>query len=120
MREKLLFVLCLLSWHSNGRFGMCLVNILMYLKGQEPCTQVDVLRLNSAGVFQSTLTSISGRLELCSCSSRSCVWNTVNLGGFISLWSWKNVQVACRQLKRNTPGSHLTGLGTPMVHYISL
>lgn len=105
MREKLLFVLCLLSWHSNG---------------QEPCTQVDVLRLNSAGVFQSTLTSISGRLELCSCSSRSCVWNTVNLGGFISLWSWKNVQVACRQLKRNTPGSHLTGLGTPMVHYISL
>ena len=83
--------------------------------GQNSCTTVlnNTLRLNLKDPSLSSYNSETGRLELCSCTdSSSCSWNTL-IASVTNGWSWKNVQVACRQLARDT-GSSYVGLGNPV------
>ena len=50
-----------------------------------------------------TSTNNAGRLEICYCPSNggNCTWTTISAGSFTTSWSWKNVQIACRDLNNN-------------------
>ncbi|XP_019851047.1 PREDICTED: egg peptide speract receptor-like [Amphimedon queenslandica] len=100
----------------------CNINFLLFLffltkgtSGQNTCTIAlnSTLRLNLKDPSLPSYNSETGRLELCSCpDSSSCSWNTL-IASISNGWSWKNVQVACRQLARDT-GSSYVGLGNPV------
>ena len=80
-----------------------------FITGQSPCNTINELRLNSTSSFTST--NNAGRLEICYCPSNgsNCTWATISAGNLTIPWSWKNVQVACRDLSINT------GLGNPIL-----
>jgi hypothetical protein len=89
--------------------------------GGSECTTPYALRLEQAESFTSEpFSAFSGRLEMCYCSGNmvgspdDCMWRVVNSGSPTVPWSWKNVQVACRQLARDT-GARFTGQGNPII-----
>ena len=70
------------------------------------------LRLDSTTTFTS---STSGRLEICYCTDTdNCTWSTISTASNTVPWSWKNIQVACRQLARDN-GDPFTGVGQPIL-----
>lgn len=114
--------LCLLSLLIGLSIGksycnIVIIHMILLFIGQDQCLHENTLRLNPAGSFMSTIHSVSGRLEICYCpsASSSCTWSTVNLNAISTPWSWKNVQVACRQLARDR-GLALSGLGNPILN----
>ena len=80
-----------------------------FITGQSPCNTVNELQLNRTSSFISTINA--GRLEICYCPSNAgdCTWATISAGSLTTPWSWKNVQVACRDLSIGT------GLGNPIL-----
>ena len=80
-----------------------------FIIGQSPCNTVNGLRLYHTSSFTST--NNAGRLEICYCPSNggNCAWATISAGSLTTPWSWKNVQVACRDLSIGT------GLGNPIL-----
>ena len=82
---------------------------IFIITGQTPCITANELQLNSTSSFTST--NNAGRLEICYCPSNggNCTWATISAGSLTTPWSWKNVQVACRDLSINT------GLGNPIL-----